>query len=132
MLKAYRDHVAERAALGIPPLALDAKQRLHGATEISEGLSLGTYAFDHYKARPADKRLERVTVVSPGGQKITSGGSSDRAANDWQAKPTGASSAPSVVMMVTPVQNCPSTVRNCLLSMTCVVAASSTITSFPP
>ena len=26
MLKAYRDHVAERAALGIPPLALDAKQ----------------------------------------------------------------------------------------------------------
>ena len=26
MLKAYREHVAERAALGIPPLALDAKQ----------------------------------------------------------------------------------------------------------
>ena len=26
MLKAYRDHVAERAALGIPPLPLDAKQ----------------------------------------------------------------------------------------------------------
>ncbi|MFO1264906.1 MAG: bifunctional aconitate hydratase 2/2-methylisocitrate dehydratase [Rhodoferax sp.] len=26
MLKSYRDHVAERAALGIPPLALDAKQ----------------------------------------------------------------------------------------------------------
>ncbi len=25
MLKAYRDHVAERAALGIPPLPLDAK-----------------------------------------------------------------------------------------------------------
>jgi aconitate hydratase 2/2-methylisocitrate dehydratase len=26
MLQAYRQHVAERAALGIPPLALDAKQ----------------------------------------------------------------------------------------------------------
>ena len=26
MLKAYRDHVAERAALGIPPLPLSAKQ----------------------------------------------------------------------------------------------------------
>ena len=26
MLKAYREHVAERAALGIPPLALNAKQ----------------------------------------------------------------------------------------------------------
>lgn len=26
MLQAYRDHVAERAALGIPPLPLDAKQ----------------------------------------------------------------------------------------------------------
>ena len=26
MLKAYRDHVAERAALGRPPLPLDAKQ----------------------------------------------------------------------------------------------------------
>ena len=26
MLVAYRQHVAERAALGIPPLALDAKQ----------------------------------------------------------------------------------------------------------
>ena len=26
MLKAYRDHVAERSALGIPPLPLDAKQ----------------------------------------------------------------------------------------------------------
>ena len=26
MLNEYRQHVAERAALGIPPLALDAKQ----------------------------------------------------------------------------------------------------------
>ena len=26
MLQAYREHVAERAKLGIPPLALDAKQ----------------------------------------------------------------------------------------------------------
>jgi aconitate hydratase 2 / 2-methylisocitrate dehydratase len=26
MLKAYREHVAERAALGIPPLPLEAKQ----------------------------------------------------------------------------------------------------------
>ena len=26
MLKAYREHAAERAALGIPPLPLDAKQ----------------------------------------------------------------------------------------------------------
>ena len=51
---------------------------------------------------------DRDTLV---GQNSTSGGSSDSAANDWQAKPTGASSC-TVVMMVMPVQNCPSTCRN--------------------
>src|SRR5262245_58568915 len=45
------------------------------------------------------------------GQNRTSGGSSDSAANDWQAKPTGASSC-IVVMTVMPVQNWPSTLRN--------------------
>ena len=44
---------------------------------------------------------ERDTFV---GQNSTSGGSSDSAANDWQAKPTGTSSR-TVVMMVIPVQN---------------------------
>nr|CRL81951.1 hypothetical protein CPGR_05167 [Mycolicibacter nonchromogenicus] len=38
------------------------------------------------------------------GQNSTSGGSSDNAANDWQAKPTGTSSS-TVVMIVMPVQN---------------------------
>ena len=45
------------------------------------------------------------------GQNNTNGGSSDKAANDWQAKPTGAPSC-MVVITVTPVQNCPSTLRN--------------------
>src|SRR5215469_10953379 len=45
------------------------------------------------------------------GQNSTSGGSSDRAANDWQAKPAGPSSS-RVVMTVTPVQKWPSTCRN--------------------
>jgi hypothetical protein len=44
------------------------------------------------------------------GQNSTSGGSSDSAANDWQAKPIGTSSC-TVVMMVIPVQNWPSTCR---------------------
>ena len=51
---------------------------------------------------------DRDTLV---GQNSTSGGSSDSAANDWQAKPTGASSC-TVVMTVMPVQNWPSTLRN--------------------
>ena len=38
------------------------------------------------------------------GQNNTNGGSSDSAANDWQANPTGASSC-TVVMIVMPVQN---------------------------
>jgi hypothetical protein len=38
------------------------------------------------------------------GQKSTSGGSSDSAAKDWQANPSGAPSC-IVVMMVIPVQN---------------------------
>ncbi len=42
------------------------------------------------------------------GQNSTSGGSSDSAAKDWQAKPIGTSSW-TVVITVTPVQNCPST-----------------------
>ena len=45
---------------------------------------------------------------TPVGQNSTSGGSSDSAANDWQANPTGAPSC-TVVMTVMPVQNCPST-----------------------
>src|SRR6185437_16699473 len=50
---------------------------------------------------------DRDTLV---GQNSTSGGSSDSAAKDWQAKPTGASSC-TVVMIVMPVQNWPSTCR---------------------
>ena len=46
------------------------------------------------------------------GQNSTSGGSSDSAANDWHAKPTGFSAASDVAMIVTPVQNCPITCRN--------------------
>jgi hypothetical protein len=44
---------------------------------------------------------DRDTFV---GQNNTSGGSSDRAANDWHAKPIGTSSC-TVVIMVIPVQN---------------------------
>ena len=51
---------------------------------------------------------DRDTLV---GQNSTNGGSSDSAANDWQAKPTGASSC-MVVITVMPVQNWPSTLRN--------------------
>ena len=51
---------------------------------------------------------DRDTLV---GQNSTSGGSSDSAANDWQANPTGAPSC-TVVMIVMPVQNWPSTWRN--------------------
>src|ERR1700727_2285104 len=60
--------------------------------------------------RPLDSMAfqDRDTLV---GQNNTSGGSSDSAANDWQAKPTGTSSC-TVVMMVMPVQNWPSTLRN--------------------
>jgi hypothetical protein len=56
---------------------------------------------------------DRETFV---GQNKTSGGSSDRAAKDWQAKPTGASSC-IVVITVMPVQNWPSTLRNVRGSM---------------
>src|SRR5699024_5342361 len=45
------------------------------------------------------------------GQNSTNGGSSDRAENDWQAKPTGLSSS-TAVMTVIPVQNCPSASRS--------------------
>ncbi|GFG54497.1 hypothetical protein MAGR_59380 [Mycolicibacterium agri] len=51
---------------------------------------------------------ERDTFV---GQNNTNGGSSDSAANDWHAKPTGTPSC-IVVITVMPVQNCPSTLRN--------------------
>jgi hypothetical protein len=51
---------------------------------------------------------DRDTFV---GQNNTSGGSSDSAANDWHANPTGAPSC-MVVITVMPVQNCPSTFRN--------------------
>src|SRR6478735_6717239 len=54
------------------------------------------------------------------GQNSTSGGSSDSAANDWHANPTGASSS-MVVMIVMPVQNWPSTLRNARGS-TCAAA----------
>ena len=45
------------------------------------------------------------------GQNNTSGGSSDSAAKDWQANPTGASSCTAVITVM-PVQNWPSTLRN--------------------
>jgi hypothetical protein len=38
------------------------------------------------------------------GQNSTSGGSSETAANDWQANPTGSASPTRAVMTVTPVQ----------------------------
>ena len=41
------------------------------------------------------------------GQNSTRGGSSDSAAKDWQANPVGTPSS-MVVMIVMPVQNCPS------------------------
>src|SRR6187431_2178713 len=47
---------------------------------------------------------DRDTFV---GQNSTSGGSSDSAANDWHANPTGFPSC-MVVITVMPVQNCPS------------------------
>ena len=56
---------------------------------------------------------ERLTFV---GQNSTSGGSSESAAKDWQAKPTGTSSC-TVVITVMPVQNWPSTLRNVRGSM---------------
>ena len=56
---------------------------------------------------------DRDTLV---GQNSTSGGSSDKAANDWQANPTGSSSW-MVVITVMPVQNWPSTLRNVRGSM---------------
>ena len=52
---------------------------------------------------------DRDTLV---GQNSTSGGSSDSAANDWQAKPTGASSC-IVVITVMPVQNWPEHIAEC-------------------
>ena len=54
------------------------------------------------RGQVADSRL---------GQNSTSGGSSDTAANDWQANPAGPSSS-AVVMTVTPVPKWPSTCRN--------------------
>jgi hypothetical protein len=51
---------------------------------------------------PARAIRGQVTDDLPG-QNRTRGGSSDSAANDWQAKPAGPSSS-TVVMMVTPVQ----------------------------
>src|SRR5271163_3769496 len=50
---------------------------------------------------------DRDTLV---GQNNTRGGSRDSAAKDWHAKPIGTSSC-TVVMMVMPVQNWPSTCR---------------------
>lgn len=62
------------------------------------------------------------------GQNSTSGGSSDSAANDWHANPTGTPSS-IVVMMVTPVQNWPSTVRNRRGSIASAATAPSPVTS---
>ena len=45
------------------------------------------------------------------GARITMGGSSDRAAKDWQVKPTGTPSSMAVTMVM-PVAKCPSTSRN--------------------
>src|ERR1700736_4800798 len=56
---------------------------------------------------------DRDTLV---GQNSTSGGSSDNAAKDWQAKPTG-TSAWIVGMIVIPVPNRPSTLRKARASI---------------
>src|SRR5262249_31623649 len=54
------------------------------------------------------------------GQNSTSGGSSDSAANDWQANPTG-SPPSSAVTTVTPVAKCPSALRNSVSVTTPVI-----------
>src|SRR5213079_679396 len=57
-----------------------------------------------------DARMRgQLTDVSDG-ENITSGGSSDSDANDWQVKPTGPS-ASSPVITTMPDTKCPSTVR---------------------
>jgi hypothetical protein len=62
---------------------------------------------------------DRDTLV---GQNKTNGGSSDSAANDWHAKPTGPPSC-TVVITVMPVQNWPSTLRNVRGSSGCLVTS---------
>jgi hypothetical protein len=62
---------------------------------------------------------DRDTLV---GQNKTNGGSSDSAANDWHAKPTGSPSC-KVVITVMPVQNWPSTLRNVRGSSGCLVTS---------
>ncbi|CAM4513461.1 hypothetical protein NONI108955_39505 [Nocardia ninae] len=64
---------------------------------------------------------EREVLV---GQNRIRGGSRERAAKDWQAKPTGASASSKVVMTVMPVQNWPSTLRKARASISGWVIAS--------
>src|SRR5580693_1933066 len=56
-------------------------------------------------------RIRGQLVELRAGARITMGGSSDRAAKDWQVKPTGSPSS-SAVTTVIPVAKCPSTSRN--------------------
>jgi len=62
---------------------------------------------------------DRDTLV---GQNKTNGGSSDSAANDWHARPTGPPSC-KVVITVMPVQNWPSTLRYVRGSSGCLVTS---------
>ena len=48
-------------------------------------------------------RIRRQVVDVRAGAKLTSGGSSDSAANDWQVKPSGSPSAVRAVTTTTPV-----------------------------
>ncbi len=63
-----RSHVAVDLLRSLEPA-----DRLHAATVLTEGLALGSYAFDRYKDRADDVRLSRATVVSPGGRKVSDG-----------------------------------------------------------
>ena len=61
MLKAYRDHVAERAALGIPPLPLDAKQ----TAELIELIKSYKPNFDDLTYLPGGLDMMRNHAASP-------------------------------------------------------------------
>ena len=68
MLKAYRDHVAERAALGIPPLPLSAKQTGE-VIELLKAPPAGEEAFlvdliTHRVRRPRSCRCARPRSAS--------------------------------------------------------------------
>src|ERR1700735_795959 len=65
--------------------------------------------------RCPDRAIRGQVADDLPGQNSTSGGSSDTAANDWQAKPAGPCPS-AVVITVTPVQKWPSTWRNLAVS----------------